>query len=75
MSKAIKSIFKYFLICITFLIVNSAFAQLDSEHYLPPMKQVSNNEAIVEQSIYLSTPEVTPFVVEVYRGAVFSDQL
>uniref|UniRef100_UPI00094BC611 PKD-like domain-containing protein n=1 Tax=Tenacibaculum agarivorans TaxID=1908389 RepID=UPI00094BC611 len=54
-----------------------SLAQLDSKHYLPPLKQTSgtNNNAshnssaaIQQQSIYLSTPETTPFVVNVYRG-------
>ena len=43
-------------------------AQLDSQHYLPPLKQVSNNAAIQQQEIYLSTPETTPFSVQVFRG-------
>ena len=68
MRKTTKSLFNYLLIFLTFLIFNTVSAQLDSEHYLPPLKQVSNNAAISQQSIYLSTPETTPFVVEVYRG-------
>lgn len=44
------------------------YGQLDSEHYLPPLKQVSNNAAIQQQAIYFSTPETTPFSIEIYRG-------
>ena len=35
---------------------------------MPPLKQVSNNAAIKQQAIYLSTSETTPFNVNVYRG-------
>ncbi|CAL2087606.1 PKD-like domain-containing protein [Tenacibaculum sp. 190524A05c] len=53
------------------------YSQLDSQHYLPPLKQTSgtnnnanhqSNAAIQQQSIYLSTPETTGFTVNVYRG-------
>ena len=50
------------------LISEQSFAQLDSEHYLPPLKQVSNNAAIQQQAVYFSTPETTPFSIEIYRG-------
>jgi len=43
-------------------------AQLSDVHYLPPLKQVSNNQAIVQQAFYLSTPEATAFNVNVYQG-------
>ncbi|WP_299681368.1 PKD-like domain-containing protein [uncultured Tenacibaculum sp.] len=69
------------LLSIMFFIFLSSFhigySQLDSQHYLPPLKQTSgtNNNAnhnssaaIQQQSIYLSTPETTGFVVNVYRG-------
>ncbi len=45
------------------------FGQLSDLHYLPPLKQISNNQAIRQQAFYLSTPETTPFDVEVYRGS------
>lgn len=35
---------------------------------LPPLKQISNNQAIRQQAFYLSTPETTPFNVQVFRG-------
>ena len=43
-------------------------AQLSDLHYLPPLKQGQNNAGIRQQAIYLSTPEPTPFTVNVYRG-------
>ena len=46
----------------------SVKAQLSDLHYLPPLKQGQNNAGIREQAIYLSTPEPTPFTVNVYRG-------
>ena len=44
------------------------FSQLSDLHYLPPLRQGSNNQAIQQQSIYLSTPVATPFTVNAYRG-------
>jgi gliding motility-associated-like protein len=55
------SVLVFFLFC-----TSNVFAQLSDLHYLPPLKQ--NNIAIDQQAIYLSTPETTPFVVNVYRG-------
>jgi len=46
----------------------SANAQLSDLHYLPPLKQGQNNAGIRNQAVYLSTPEPTPFLVEVYQG-------
>lgn len=60
---------KLLVVFCLFLSTNLLFGQLDSLHYLPPLKQVSNNAAIKEQTIYLSTPNTTPFNVEVYRGS------
>ncbi|WP_240042679.1 DUF11 domain-containing protein [Maribacter aurantiacus] len=37
-------------------------------HYLPPLKQGSNNSSVKEQAIYMSTPESTAFTVNAYRG-------
>ncbi len=44
------------------------FSQLSDLHYLPPLRQGSNNQAIQQQSIYLSTPVATAFTVNAYRG-------
>ena len=44
------------------------FAQLDSIHYLPPLKQVTNLQAIKDQRFYLSSPETSPFSVNIYLG-------
>ncbi|RNC89518.1 MAG: DUF11 domain-containing protein [Allomuricauda sp.] len=43
-------------------------AQLSDLHYLPPLRQGSNNQAIRDQAIYLSTPETTTFTVNAYQG-------
>lgn len=56
----------FFFLLIGFAI--SAKAQLSDLHYLPPLKQGQNNAGIRQQAIYLSTPEPTPFTVNVYRG-------
>ena len=61
-------VLKLFIVFIAFYSCN-VFSQLDSEHYLPPLKQVSNNAAIQQQAIYFSTPETTPFPIEIYRGS------
>jgi|GEM_PF-5636568 len=58
---------KSFFIFIT-LFLTSVHAQLDSKHYLPPLKQASNYQAFNEQRIYLSTPEISPFDVNIYVG-------
>lgn len=44
------------------------YSQLSDLHYLPPLKQARNNASVREQAIYLSTPEVTAFTVNAYRG-------
>ncbi|MEM6964384.1 MAG: IgGFc-binding protein, partial [Bacteroidota bacterium] len=57
------------LLYLIFLILPSiAYGQLSSVHYLPPLKQNSNNVSIQQQAYYLSTPETTPFDVLVYQG-------
>lgn len=56
----------FFLLAIGFSF--SVNAQLSNLHYLPPLKQGQNNQAIQQQAIYLSTPEPTTFTVNVYRG-------
>ena len=65
--KNITKLFLFFLLFFT-LLSNSLYAQLDSEHFLPPLKQAVNNQAIQQQEIYLSTPVTTAFSVQVYRG-------
>jgi len=45
-----------------------ANAQLSDLHFLPPLKQDANNQAIQQQTIYLSTPTVNTFTVNVYQG-------
>ena len=58
-----------FLVLLCTLLSLRTFGQLDSEHYLPPLKQVSNNAAIQQQAIYFSTPETTPFNIKIFRGS------
>lgn len=63
-----KPTLRTFLFLVFIFSSTFVFSQLDSEHYLPPLKQVSNNAAIKQQAVYLSTPESTAFDVEVYQG-------
>ncbi|WP_299064062.1 DUF11 domain-containing protein [uncultured Polaribacter sp.] len=58
----------FYIFIITFFGFSNTYAQLDSEHYLPPLKQVFNNAGIQQQAVYFSTPETTPFPIEIYRG-------
>ena len=46
----------------------SVKGQLSDLHYLPPLKQGKNNQAVQQQAVYLSTPEPTAFTVNAYRG-------
>ncbi|MCK0130549.1 hypothetical protein MWU59_03445 [Flavobacteriaceae bacterium F08102] len=69
MNKQVLNFRILFVSLITLFYFNAGFAQLSDLHYLPPLKQQSNNEAIKEQTIYLSTPETTSFIVNVYQGA------
>jgi len=59
---------KILLIFCLLLSGSKVFGQLSDLHYLPPLRQGSNNQAIQQQSVYLSTPETTAFQVNVYRG-------
>ena len=59
---------KKIIVFIALIITANTYSQLDSEHYLPPLKQVANNQAIQQQAIYFSTPVTTPFTIEIYRG-------
>lgn len=43
-------------------------AQLSDLHYLPPLKQGQDRQGIDQQTVHLSTPEPTSFVVNAYRG-------
>ncbi len=58
----------YLFFLLVFLSTNYVFAQLSDLHYLPPLKQGSNNQAIQQQAVYLSTPETTAFNVDVFLG-------
>lgn len=58
----------YLFFLLVFFSTSFVFAQLSDLHYLPPLKQGSNNQAIQQQAVYLSTPETTAFNVNVYLG-------
>ena len=51
-----------------FFISNSLYAQLSDLHYLPPLKQFSNNAGVEKQAVYFSTPSTTSFTVRAYKG-------
>ncbi|SHJ90809.1 gliding motility-associated C-terminal domain-containing protein [Maribacter aquivivus] len=68
MNTHIKTNIKFLLFLLIAFNSFLGFAQLSDLHYLPPMKQGQNKQAIEDQAIYLSTPETTPFNVYAYRG-------
>ncbi|MDF4204971.1 Ig-like domain-containing protein [Maribacter sp. SA7] len=45
----------------------SSYAQLSDLHYMPPLTETNPNY-IINQYVYLSTPEVIPFDVNIYVG-------
>jgi len=59
---------KYVLVVLLIMVWATGFSQLSDLHYLPPLKQGGNNQAVAQQSIYLSTPETTAFTVNIYQG-------
>ncbi|MBU2996844.1 DUF11 domain-containing protein [Cellulophaga baltica] len=59
---------KHLIILIILLCSKFGFSQLSDLHYLPPLKQGGNNQAVQQQYIYLSTPEDATFTVNVYQG-------
>ena len=59
---------KFILFILLMMVSSVGFSQLSDLHYLPPLKQGSNNSSVKEQSIYLSTPETTSFTVNAYIG-------
>ncbi|WP_281987005.1 PKD-like domain-containing protein [Aquimarina aggregata] len=63
---------RYFLfLLMIFINVNCfiVYGQLSDVHYLPPLKQGGNNQAIRQQAFYLSTPASEgTFDVDVYQG-------
>ncbi|WP_282049785.1 gliding motility-associated C-terminal domain-containing protein [Maribacter aquivivus] len=58
-----KTIFSF--VFILFAIIES-YAQLSDIHYLPPLRQRATD--MDDQAVYLSTPEATPFNVNIYQG-------
>jgi gliding motility-associated-like protein len=59
----IKNIF----ITVVLLITSLGFSQLSNKHWIPPLHSRSET-AIQDHYLYLSTPEVTPFLVTVTDG-------
>ncbi|MBE0392703.1 PKD-like domain-containing protein [Flavobacterium sp. PL002] len=60
---------KYSLLTLLlFLFAHTSYSQLSDLHYLPPLKQSSDSQAVVQQAFYLSTPETAPFTVQVFQG-------
>ncbi|MBU2945544.1 Ig-like domain-containing protein [Zobellia uliginosa] len=53
---------------VVFLFVTlSSYAQLSDLHYMPPLTETNQNY-IIDQYVYLSTPETIPFDVNIYVG-------
>lgn len=65
---SVKYLYQLLLTLVILLTAGQIQAQLSDLHYLPPLKQGTNNGAIQQQLIYLSTPETTAFTVNAYRG-------
>ncbi|WP_343328724.1 IgGFc-binding protein [Polaribacter staleyi] len=63
-----KKLKRAFLFIILFTFSQIGYSQLSDLHILPPLKQDANNQAIQQQTIYLSTPETASFNVKIYRG-------
>ncbi|WP_226975887.1 Ig-like domain-containing protein [Zobellia nedashkovskayae] len=65
-----SSKFKNKLLSLVFLLfaIASSYAQLSDLHYLPPLRQRAAD--LNEQAVYLSTPEITPFTVNIYQGTL-----
>ena len=58
-----------FLVVTLFFGVAQAYSQLSDVQYLPPMRDgVANSASGEGNAIYLSTPETTPFNVNVFFG-------
>lgn len=47
---------------------SQVLGQLDSIHYLPPLKTASATSALDQQLVYFSTPETSAFSVNIYLG-------
>ncbi|MCL7762366.1 T9SS type A sorting domain-containing protein [Polaribacter sp. Z014] len=63
-----NNLHKIFIFIILLTITQVGYSQLSDLHILPPLKQDANNQAIQQQTIYLSTPETSSFNVKIYRG-------
>lgn len=63
-----KGLVRFTLLLGLFCCGLNSYGQLSDLHYLPPLRQGQNNNAIQQQAVYLSTPETTTFTVNVYQG-------
>ncbi|PQJ68566.1 T9SS type A sorting domain-containing protein [Polaribacter butkevichii] len=63
-----KKLKRAFLFIILFTFSQISYGQLSDLHFLPPLKQYGNNQAIKQQKVYLSTPETNSFDVKIYQG-------
>ncbi|MDO6496478.1 Ig-like domain-containing protein, partial [Cellulophaga sp. 3_MG-2023] len=63
MSKRILFTLKLFC----FLLIANSYGQLSDLHYMPPLTS-TRTAYISAQSVYLSTPEVIPFNINIYIG-------
>ena len=67
-----RKIYFYLLFAVvcTIELTKSAFCQLDSEHYLPPLKQrINGTVQLNANKVYLSTPVTSSFIIDVYKGS------
>ena len=48
--------------------ISNSFAQLSDLHYLPPLRQTQMGH-ISRIGVWLTTPETSPFIVDIYRGS------
>ena len=65
-NNVIKAKNRIALVLVLSILSSPLWAQLSDLHYLPPLKQ--REAGFVDQLIYLSTPNTTPFNVNVYKG-------
>lgn len=62
---------KKYLFLLLFLLSLKSFAQLDREHWFPPMfDRASGDDSGTFQSIYISTNETVPFSVSIYHNNI-----
>ncbi|OAD45550.1 IgGFc-binding protein [Polaribacter atrinae] len=65
---SLKKLKRASIFIILFTFSQISYGQLSDLHFLPPLKQHSNNQSVKQQSLYLSTPETNSFEVKIYQG-------